>query len=375
MTDEDGDDAEDHDHGHGHDHDHEGEDGDHDAEDHDHDHDAEDHDHEGEDHDHGSEDAGTADDESETGLQRDDFVRLAYTARTVESDQLVDTTDEAVAEEEGIDTEGQSFGPRVVVLGEGGLFDPVEDDVVGREVGDTATVTVPAAAAFGEHDADEVRTISVEKIPEDDRYPGANVQIDGDQGFVETVIGGRARVDFNPPLAGEDVEYDYEVLDVVEDRVERAKGLFSMYMDMEPEMWIETDEVEEEVVVTPDEGDHEEADADAGEEDADDEAVEEADADEEDPPEPRTETETVEKETLYVEATPQLTMNQQWMFSKQQVAQQIIQQLDLDRVIVQETIEGGMGGMMGGMGGMMGGMGGEPGEGEADVEEIVEELE
>ena len=339
-----------------------------DDDDHDHEHEEHDHEEAHEDHDHDHEDGG--DDAPEDGLQHGDFVRLEYDAYTTETDQLVDTTDESVAEEEGVDTEGQSFGPRTVVIGEGGLFDPVEDDIVGREVGDSATVTVPAVEAFGEHDADEVRTISVEKLPEDDRYPGANVQVDGEQGFVETVIGGRARVDFNHPLAGEDVEYDYEIIEEVEDRVEQAKGLFSMYVDVDLEMWIQTDEVEEEVTVTPDE-DEDEADDDDAE--ADDGAEDEDE--EEEPPEPRTETEIVDKETLYIEATPQLTMNQQWMFSKQQVARQVMEKLDLDRVIVQETIEftGGMGGMMGGMGGMMGGMGG--GEGEADVEEIVEELE
>jgi FKBP-type peptidyl-prolyl cis-trans isomerase SlyD len=323
------------------------------------------HDHADEEHDHDHADEGTeGGEEPEEGLQHGDFVRIEYTARTVESDQLVDTTDEAVAEEEGVDTQGQSFGPRTIVLGEGGLFGPVDDDIVGREAGESATVTVPAAEAFGEHDPDEVRTISAEKIPEDDRYPGANVQIDGDQGFVETVIGGRARVDFNHPLAGQDVEYDYEIVEQVEDRVEQAKGLFSMYVDVDLEMWIQTDEVEEEVTVDPDE---DETEADADDEDDEDGETE--------PPEPTTEVQTVEKETLYIEATPQLSMNQQWMFSKQQVAQQVMQKLGLDRVIVQETIDGGgMGGMMGGMGGMMGGMGGEAPD-EADVEEIVEELE
>ncbi len=347
-----------------------------DEDEHDHDHDhGEDHDHaEEESHDHAGEGDGEAEADEETkseGLQTGDFVRMEYTARTVETDQLVDTTDEEVAEEEGVDTQGQSFGPRTVVLGEGGLFGPVEDDVIGREAGESGSVVVPAAEAFGEQDPDEVRTVSVEKIPEDDRYPGANVQVDGEQGFVETIIGGRARVDFNHPLAGQDVEYDYEIVEQVEDRVEQAKGLLSMYVDVDLEMWIQTDEVEEEVVVErdPDEDDETEETADGDETDGD---------DEEDaaPTEPETEVQTVEKETLYIEATPELTMNQQWMFSKQQVAQQVMQKLDLDRVIIQETIEGGgMGGMMGGMGGMMPGMGGGEAPDEADVEEIVEELE
>jgi len=308
-----------------------------------------------------------ADDAEEPeGLQDGDFVRLDYTARTVESGQLVDTTDPEVAEEEGVDEEGQEFAPRVIVLGEGHIFPPVEDALRGSEPGDDGSVVVEATAAFGEKDPDEVRTVSADKIPEDDRYPGAHVQVDGEQGHVEAIIGGRARVDFNHPLAGEDIEYEYEVLDEVEDRVEQAQGLFGAFLDVEPEMWIETDEVEEETLVEPEEADAE-GDGDA----------EGADADEE--PEPQFETEVVEKETLYVEATPQLTMNQQWMFSKQQIAQQIMDRIGVDRVIVQEVIDGmgagPMGGMMGGMGGGGGGLEDALEDADVDADEIVEEIE
>ncbi len=294
--------------------------------------------------------------EEETeGLADGDFVRIAYTARTVENGQLVDTTSQEVAEEEGVDDQQQSFEPRVIVLGEGHIFESVEDAIKGGEVGDEGEVVVPAEEAFGERDPDEVRTVSADKIPEDDRYPGAHVDLDGEHGHVEAIIGGRARVDFNHPLAGQDVEYEYELLDVVEDRVEQAKGLIGMYVDTDLEMWIETDEEEEEVVV---ENEDEEDDEDA---------------------EPETELQTVEKETLYIEATPQLSMNQQWMFSKQQIAGDVTQKLDLDRIIIQETLGEGAG-MMGGMGGMMGGMGGGDIEdaledADVDADEIVEELE
>jgi len=291
--------------------------------------------------------------EQQEGLQNGDFVRLDYTARTIDDGQLVDTTDPEVAEEEGVDDQQQTFEPRVIVIGEGHIFGAVEDDLTGKDAGDSGSVTVPGEEAFGERDPDEVRTISAEKIPEDDRYPGAHVDVDGEHGHVEAIIGGRARVDFNHPLAGQDIEYEYEILDEVDDNVEKAKGLIGMYVDEDLEMWIETDEEEEEVVVESDDDD----------EDA----------------EPETETETVEKETLYIEATPQLSMNQQWMFSKQQIAQDVTEKLGLDRIIVQETLGEGAG-MMGGMGGMMGGMGGGDIEdaledADVDADEIVDELE
>jgi FKBP-type peptidyl-prolyl cis-trans isomerase SlyD len=299
--------------------------------------------------------------ESTDGLQEGDFIELDYTARTVEDGMVVDTTDPEVAEEEGLDEEDRTFDPRTLVLGEEFIFEAVEDDIVGGEVGDSGTVEIPAAEAFGEFDQDAVRTVSANKIDEDDRYPGAQVTVDGEQGRVETIIGGRARVDFNHPLAGEDVEYEYEVVGQVEDRLEQAKGLFLMYLDMDLEMWIETDEVEEEQLVQPE----------------DDEA-----GDDEEAPEPETEVVEVEKETLYIEADPQLTMNQQWMFQKQQICQQVIDLLGIDRVIIQEIIDGsGMGMGMGGMmGGMPGGAGGEDIEealedADVDADEIVEEIE
>ena len=276
--------------------------------------------------------------ETETGFQNGDFVELDYTLRTTEDDDVVDTTILEVAEEAGIDTDEHEFSPRTIIIGEGHVFESVDDALIGSEVGDEESVIISAEEAFGEYDPDQVKTISAQKIPEDDRYPGANVQIDNQQGHIETIIGGRARVNFNHPLAGEELEYEYEILDEVEDAEGKAEGLLGMYLQHAPPLWIETDEVEEEVPV------------DSDDEDA----------------EPEFETQTVEKETLYIESTPQLTMNQQWMMSKGQIAQDVIAKTGVDRLVVQEILDGSGGGMFGGMGGL-GGAG--------DVEEALDDVD
>jgi FKBP-type peptidyl-prolyl cis-trans isomerase SlyD len=302
----------------------------------------------------GADDAGEA--EADATIDEGDFVRLDYTVRTTDG-RVIDTTDPEIAEEEGLDEEGREFGPRTVAIGAGHLFDRVESAITEGGVGASGTVTVPAAEAFGEYDEEQVRTISADRIDEENRRPGGQVQVDGEQGIVETVIGGRARVDFNHPLAGDDVEYEYTVLDRVDDRIERAQGLLDATIGMDLDCSIETDEVEEETVVGPDDSEDESEGAES-------EVVE-----------PETEPEIVERETLYIESTPQLSMNQQWLFQKQQIAQELIDRLDLDRVVIRETIDGGgMPGMMG-----MGGPGGAPGGGlddlDADTEEVLEELE
>lgn len=293
------------------------------------------------------------------GLDYGDFVRVDVVARTVEEGQLVDTTDPEVAEDEGIE-EG-TFEPRTIVLGEGHLFDPVEEDMIGKEAGEEGEIVVSHEDAFGEHDPDQVRTVSADKIPEDDRYPGAHVHVDGDHGHVEAIIGGRARVNFNHPLAGDDIEYEYEILEIVDDRIEQAQGLLQTYVDQQLDVEIKTIEEEEEQLVEAD-------DEDAN---ADDEAADDEEADDEDEPKPEYETVTVEKEVCYIEATPQLNMDQQWMMGKSQIANEIIDKVGLDRVVVQETFDGAPA-MGGGMPGMMDGL--EDIE-DVDAEELAEEIE
>ncbi|TKX55193.1 peptidylprolyl isomerase [Halorubrum sp. SP3] len=272
------------------------------------------------------------------GLEDGDFVRVAYTIRTADDGRVIDTTDEETAEDAEIDVDEYDFEPRIIALGAGHVFSSVEEAFLGASVGDEGTVDVPAEDAFGAYDPDEVETVKADKIPEEDRYPGAQIQIDNRQGHLETIIGGRARVDFNHPLAGEDLEYEYEILARIDDREEQAAGMLGMYLQEAPEVRIETVTEEEETVTEDDDG------------------------------EETVETEAVEKDVLYVTATQAMQMNQQWMFQKQQIAQDLMDRLDLDRVVIEEVIEGGG---MGGLGGMMGGMG----AGDVDIEEALEDVD
>jgi hypothetical protein len=55
------------------------------------------------------------------------------------------------------------------------------------------------------------------------------LSLDGQQGVVRTVDGGRVRVDFNHALAGKDIIYEVVVEEKIEDDVEKIKGLIDVY--------------------------------------------------------------------------------------------------------------------------------------------------
>ena len=90
-----------------------------------------------------------------------DIVEIEFTARTKQGGVLIDTTKEKVAEEKEVDTEGQKWGPRKIVIGENHTFKAVENSIRDREVGDGETIHIPAVDAFGEYDSELVKTVSI----------------------------------------------------------------------------------------------------------------------------------------------------------------------------------------------------------------------
>ncbi|WP_457620861.1 FKBP-type peptidyl-prolyl cis-trans isomerase [Methanopyrus sp.] len=155
-------------------------------------------------------------------IEKGDFVRIHYTGRVKDTDEVIDTTRKEVAEEHGLDVEP---GPVVIVVGAEMVWEPVEEALIGAEPGDELEVEVPPEKAFGERDPSLVRTYRESEFRGSVKPGDTVVSPDGRRGRVLSVDGGRVRVDFNHPLAGKTLVYEVEVVDVLEDTVERAEGL------------------------------------------------------------------------------------------------------------------------------------------------------
>ncbi len=159
-------------------------------------------------------------------LQEGDFIRLRYTGSFGEN--IFDTTDEDRAKEEGIYNPRADYGPVTVRLGSHHVIVGLEDELIGKEVGAEGEVEVPPEKAFGAHQDEEVRSVPATQFREKPR-PGMRIEIEGREGLVVDVIGRRAVVDFNHPLAGKTLHYSYAILEKVEDPVEQIKGLIKLY--------------------------------------------------------------------------------------------------------------------------------------------------
>ncbi len=110
--------------------------------------------------------------------------------------------------------------PLEVTLGSGNVIAGFEQALMGMSVGESKTVTIGAAEAYGEHHADRVHEVEREKMPDDiDLRVGVILEAVGAGGVPLPVqIAGLSEttvtLDFNHPLAGQDLTFELELVEI-----------------------------------------------------------------------------------------------------------------------------------------------------------------
>lgn len=161
-------------------------------------------------------------------IQKGDFVKLNYTGR-FDDGRIFDTTDEELAKAEEIYTPQGLYGGDVVIVGAGHAIKGLDEALEGKEVGDKDKIEIPPEKAFGESNPKLVKTFSISKFKDRKAYPGMLVEIDGRKGVVTRVIGRRVSVDFNSPMAGKTVTYEFTIEELIEADIEKIEGLIALY--------------------------------------------------------------------------------------------------------------------------------------------------
>ncbi len=161
-------------------------------------------------------------------IQKGDFIKLNYTGR-FENGKIFDTTDEELAKKEDIFNPRGLYGGDVVIVGAGHTIEGLDEDLEGKEAGYSGTVSIPPEKSFGPSNPNLIETVSITKLPDRNVHPGMPVELDERRGVVSRVIGRRVTVDFNSPLAGKTVSYEYTIEQVLEADVEKIQGLLALY--------------------------------------------------------------------------------------------------------------------------------------------------
>tara|TARA_R110000868_G_scaffold17851_8_gene77970 strand:+ start:3659 stop:4099 length:441 start_codon:yes stop_codon:yes gene_type:complete len=106
-------------------------------------------------------------------------------------------------------------------IGENTIIPTLEESVVGMAVGDKATVEVAAENAYGPHQPEAVQTVERSMIPDEvDLAIGAQLQATAPDGQVLVLTVAQIEdttvtLDGNHPLAGQDLTFDIELVEIV----------------------------------------------------------------------------------------------------------------------------------------------------------------
>ena len=158
---------------------------------------------------------------------------------------VFDTTDEEVAKEQDIYDENTRYDSFVIIVGKGHVVEGLDEDIVGKEAGYHGTVEIPPEKGYGEHKTELVKTYPTSKFTEPP-VKGMRAVVDGQQGMVVMTIGRRVRIDFNSPMAGKTLIFDYTIEDLIDDDLDKIKSLLQSFFrrDFDVELVDETAVIE-----------------------------------------------------------------------------------------------------------------------------------
>ncbi len=165
---------------------------------------------------------------------------MNYTVR-LDDGTVFDTTDEEVAKEHDIYDENTRYGSFVIIVGNRHVVEGLDEDVVGKEAGYHGTVEVPPEKGYGEHKTELVKTYPTSKFTEPP-VKGMRAIVDEQQGLVVMKVGRRVRIDFNNPMAGKTIIFDYTIEDLIDDDLDKIKSLLQSFFrrDFDVELVDET---------------------------------------------------------------------------------------------------------------------------------------
>ncbi len=118
------------------------------------------------------------------------------------------------------DSTHNSGKPAKLVIGDGSLSDNFEQCLLGMKAGQQQAVELVADDAFGQPNPDNIHHMDRAKfIGEADVEVGTIMAFSGPDGMeipgiITNIAGDSVTVDFNHPLAGQDVIFDIEILSV-----------------------------------------------------------------------------------------------------------------------------------------------------------------
>jgi len=155
-------------------------------------------------------------------VQKNDFVEIEFSGKS--NNEIFDTTNPEEAKSIGLNADVK---PVIACIGKEMILKGLDDELDGKEVGEKYSIHLMPEKAFGKRNPSLIKTIPMRVFREKNMNPapGMVFQFDNQLAKIISVSGGRVMTDFNNPLAGKEVDYDFKILKKVEDDKEKVNAI------------------------------------------------------------------------------------------------------------------------------------------------------
>ena len=173
--------------------------------------------------------------------KKGDFVELDFVARLKENNKIFDLTNKETAEKEDIYDEKYEYKPIILCIGNNDVVKGLDKELEDKEFNKEYKIEIKAEEGFGKKDPKLFQLVNTNKFRQQNimPYPGLQVNVDNMFGIVKTISGNRTMIDFNHPLAGKDIIYEFKINRIVTDDKEKLRGFLNLYLGKDTEFTLE----------------------------------------------------------------------------------------------------------------------------------------
>jgi FKBP-type peptidyl-prolyl cis-trans isomerase 2 len=162
--------------------------------------------------------------------KKNDFVEIEYIGRT--DGEVFDSN--IPKEVKKVNPQAESK-PLIAAIGVGMVVKGLDKDLEAKEIGKKYIVLVKQEDAYGKRNPQMIRTVQKAAFLEHEMnpVPGMTVALDNQLAKIISVSGGRVMVDFNHPLAGKELEFEYTIKKKLTDTKEKINALQNFFFRKE----------------------------------------------------------------------------------------------------------------------------------------------
>ena len=171
--------------------------------------------------------------------QKKDFIELEFIGRTKDG-EIFDTNISEEAKKIGLEIENKPF---IVCVGQKMVIEGLDSALDNKEINKKYLIELQPKEAFGERNPSLIKLMPIKIFKEKQMnvYLGLTLSFDNTIAKVISVSGGRVLVDFNNPVAGKIIVYEFTIKRKVENVNEKINAIIDYFLRNKFEFEIKND--------------------------------------------------------------------------------------------------------------------------------------